>query len=98
MERAVVLSTGVFDVRDVSGIQAPLMVSGRINEKTEEITLPFGGTLREMTHALEREIIIRTLKRNGGNRMRTSQALDISRRSLLYKLEEHGLGEREDKE
>ncbi len=98
LERAVVMSNGVIDVRDVSGIQAPLMVSGRINEKTEEITLPFGGTLREMTHALEREIIIRTLKRNGGNRMRTSQALDISRRSLLYKLEEHGLGEREDKE
>ena len=98
LERAVVMSNGVIDLPDVSGIANPLLTSASRMERTEEIVVPFSGTLREMTHCLEREIIIRTLKKHGGNRMRSAQALDISRRSLLYKLEEHGLGEREEKE
>ncbi len=98
LERAVVMSNGVIDLPDVSGIANPLLTSTPRVEKSEEIVVPFAGTLREMTHCLEREIIIRTLKKHGGNRMRSAQALDISRRSLLYKLEEHGLGEREEKE
>ena len=98
LERAVVMSNGVIDLPDVSGIANPLLTSTPKVEKSEEIVVPFAGTLREMTHCLEREIIIRTLKKHGGNRMRSAQALDISRRSLLYKLEEHGLGEREEKE
>ena len=98
LERAVVMSNGVIDLPDVSGIANPLLTSTPRAEKSEEIVVPFAGTLREMTHCLEREIIIRTLKKHGGNRMRSAQALDISRRSLLYKLEEHGLGEREEKE
>lgn len=98
LERAVVMSNGVIDLPDVSGIANPLLTSTPRVGKSEEIVVPFAGTLREMTHCLEREIIIRTLKKHGGNRMRSAQALDISRRSLLYKLEEHGLGEREEKE
>jgi two-component system response regulator AtoC len=98
LERAVVMSNGVIDLPDVSGIANPLLTSTSRAEKSEEIVVPFAGTLREMTHCLEREIIIRTLKKHGGNRMRSAQALDISRRSLLYKLEEHGLSEREEKE
>ena len=98
LERAVVMSNGVIDLPDVSGIANPLLTSTPRVEKSEEIVVPFAGTVREMTHCLEREIIIRTLKKHGGNRMRSAQALDISRRSLLYKLEEHGLGEREEKE
>ena len=98
LERAVVMSNGVIDLGDVSGIQNPLLSHPAKLEKMEAITVPFTGTLREMAHCLEREIIIRTLKKYGGNRMRSAQALDISRRSLLYKLEEHGLGERAEKE
>ena len=98
LERAVVMSNGVIDLGDVSGIQNPLLSHPAKLEKMEAITVPFTGTLREMAHCLEREIIIRTLKKYGGNRMRSAQALDISRRSLLYKLEEHGLGERDEKE
>ena len=98
LERAVVMSNGVIDLPDVSGIANPLLTSAPRIDGAEPIVVPFAGTLREMTHCLEREIIIRTLKKHGGNRMRSAQALDISRRSLLYKLEEHGLGEREEKE
>jgi two-component system, NtrC family, response regulator AtoC len=95
LERAVVMSSGVIDVADVSGIQNPLFSVGAVLPRQEEIPVPYSGTLREMTHYLEREVIIRTLKKFSGNRMRTAQALDISRRSLLYKLEEHGLTDRE---
>lgn len=98
LERAVVMSSGVIDVCDVSGIQHLVGKNAAIADNAEQLTIPYSGTMREMQHHLEREIIIRTLKKYGGNRRRTAQALDISRRSLLYKLGEHGLDERVNEE
>lgn len=46
-----------------------------------------GMTLKEM----ERELILRTLEINEGNRTRTSGILGITRRTLQHKLKEYGL-------
>ncbi|MFH0821596.1 MAG: sigma-54 dependent transcriptional regulator [Pseudomonadota bacterium] len=46
-----------------------------------------GMTLKEM----ERELIIRTLEENDGNRTKTSRLLGITRRTLQHKLKEYGL-------
>ncbi|HVB28242.1 MAG TPA: sigma 54-interacting transcriptional regulator [Terriglobia bacterium] len=46
---------------------------------------------REAAHALERKIILRTLQETQWNRRRTARALNISYRSLLYKIKEAGL-------
>lgn len=46
---------------------------------------------REAAHALERKIILRTLQETQWNRRRTARALNISYRSLLYKIKEGGL-------
>jgi|UniRef100_A0A7C4AR07 two-component system response regulator HydG len=46
-----------------------------------------GMTIREM----ERELIIKTLEDNDGNRTRTSRVLGITRRTLQLKLKEYGI-------
>ncbi len=41
--------------------------------------------------AIERELISRALERFGGNQTHTARYLDISRRTLIYRMEKHGL-------
>jgi two-component system response regulator AtoC len=41
---------------------------------------------------VEKQIIENALRQNHGNRVKTAKALEISRRALLYKIDEHGLG------
>jgi len=47
--------------------------------------------LREQLAEYERNIIIETLARNGGNRTRTAEELHISLRNLQYKLEKYDI-------
>jgi two-component system NtrC family response regulator len=42
--------------------------------------------------AVERDLIVKTLRSLGGNRTRTAEALGLSRRALLYKLKRYGAG------
>ncbi len=57
-----------------------------------EIDLANPISLKEITKAatrgLEREIILKVLQANGWNRRKTAEWLNISYRSLLYKLQE----------
>jgi two-component system, NtrC family, response regulator AtoC len=48
---------------------------------------------RKATHDLERKIILKVLQANGWNRQKTAKWLQISYRSLLYKLSEAGMPE-----
>jgi two-component system response regulator AtoC len=96
LERAVIMSSGVIDVADLPGIQNVVPVSAVPVEGSEAVTVPLGGSLKEMVRILEREVIVRTLKKHNGNRLHSAAALDISRRALLYKLEEYGLGSHSD--
>jgi DNA-binding NtrC family response regulator len=41
--------------------------------------------------AIERKAIVETLKRVGGSRKKTSEILDISLRTLQYKIKEYGI-------
>jgi len=40
---------------------------------------------------MERELIRRALEKTGGNRTHAAKLLEISLRSLIYKLKEYGL-------
>jgi two-component system response regulator AtoC len=66
-----------------------------------EIDLAKPVSLKEITKAatqnLEREIILKVLKANGGSRQKTAKWLNISYRSLLYKLQEANAGAFSDK-
>ena len=49
------------------------------------------GSLRELVNEFESQVIRNALMRHGGNRSHTAVELGISRRTLLYKLQEYGL-------
>lgn len=50
-----------------------------------------GESLKEIMEKLERDVIIEVLKRNKGNRTMTAKELQISVRSLYYKIERYGI-------
>lgn len=50
-------------------------------------------SIKHHTRALEIELIIRALKRTGGNRTHAAKILEISHRALLYKLKEYEIKE-----
>lgn len=60
---------------------------------TPDVDLAHPVSLKEITKAatekLERDIILKALEANGGNRRKTARWLNISYRSLLYKLGRH---------
>jgi two-component system response regulator HydG len=84
IERAVILS------RD--NVISPEDLPSTINLKEENktalnISLDTGKTLKD----IEKSMIIKTLEENNGNRTRTAQILDISRRTLQIKLKQYGI-------
>ena len=54
--------------------------------------------LDEALSKLEKLYIEKALSDNDGNRTRAAEKLGISRRGLLYKIKEYGLGPGDDKE
>jgi two-component system response regulator AtoC len=91
IERAVVMSTGRIilaeDLPERIGTQDPLAATP---SPAETLTDTDQG-LRPLVNRYEARVIAESLERNGGNRVRTAQALGISRRSLLYKLQDYGI-------
>jgi len=84
LERAVIMSSGVIGSQDLPGLATDSL--------PPRVVIPETGTLRDIMHQVEKQVIARTLKACGGNRGKTAQVLDISRRALQYKIDEHGLG------
>jgi two-component system NtrC family response regulator len=54
------------------------------------IEMPEDGVSLE---AVERELILRALEQAKGNQTKAAKYLDISRRTLIYRMEKHGLGQ-----
>src|SRR6185369_5246934 len=48
-------------------------------------------SIRQTGEAMERELIRRALESTGGNRTHAAKVLEISLRSLLYKIKEYGM-------
>jgi DNA-binding NtrC family response regulator len=67
------------------------LVPGAVSDIAPEIDLANPISLkritREATHNLEQMIILKVLRANGWSRQKTAKWLNISYRSLLYKLE-----------
>ena len=85
MERAVVLSKGdSVTLRDLPEEVRDEKSSG------EAVTMPT-GTLTEILESMERQILVRTLERNGGSQTRTAGDLGIKRTTLRYKMGKYGL-------
>ena len=86
IERAVVLCTG--KILEMSDVSAPTQSTANIpgTESTMLSTNVTGMTIAEM----ERELILKTLEVQGGNRTTTAEILGISVRTLRNKLAEYG--------
>ena len=84
IERAVILTRG--DSISLSDFPATINLKSDNQERPAPI-LEYGQTLKDV----ERQMIIKTLDANGGNRTRTSEILGISRRTLQLKLKEYGI-------
>ncbi len=88
IERAMVMSCGdVLELEDfpeeVTRPKSPGAVYG-LPEKLYSI--------KEATRWLEKELIIKALKKTGGNRTKAAKLLDISHPALLYKMRDYGIG------
>lgn len=71
----------------------PLRVKGYEQADTTAILrTENSGSIREMNAQLEREIILEALQKHNYNRTLTSEALNISRKTLFNKMKRHGLG------
>lgn len=78
MERAVILADNLIRIQNLPD---------EIARKVENVTLEGRGILK----SVERDLIIKALERNQGNRQLAADDLQMSRRSLQYKLKEFGL-------
>lgn len=86
VERAVILTSDEY----VPFSELPESIRGATEDPLMEQArqgIRSGMTIREM----ERELIIKTLEDNEGNRTRTSRILGITRRTLQLKLKEYGI-------
>jgi DNA-binding NtrC family response regulator len=85
IEQMVVLSrSSVLGPKDLPG-------KYQVEPTRDYIEIPQGYTLK----SAEKKIILETLRRHGGNRTRTAEALGIGRRTLIRKLQEYGVAEEE---
>ncbi len=77
IERAVILSEGELILPD----QLPPDLAGRGPER-QAFRMPYGLTLDE----IEKEYLLGSLQRNGGNKARTAEVLGVSEKTLYNKL------------
>jgi two-component system response regulator AtoC len=83
LERAVIMSQGV--------ISLPDLLRADSEAAPQYMTIALAGSLRDILHRAEKEVIARVLRANEGNRLKAAQMLGISRRALFYKIDEHDL-------
>jgi len=86
IERAVVLSDS--DLLEVQHL--PERLQEARNRKTQTLS-ESELSIKQATRQLERQLIVKALEKTGGNRTHASRILEISHRTLLYKIEEDGI-------
>lgn len=91
IERALVLSNG--DVIEIDSLPHHITAS---NSLMQDNALPgvdnSNLSIKERTASLEIELINRALAQTRGNKTQAAKILEISHRTLLYKLKEYGIG------
>lgn len=87
IERAVIMSTG--NMVFAEDLPDKLLNYGNTDSLETDDKSFNGQTLKEMIKKEECKIIKQVLLRNKGNRVKTAKNLGISRRALLYKIQEY---------
>jgi two-component system NtrC family response regulator len=89
IERLVVLSAG--DVVGPDDLPPEIRSKPSVRESFE-LHLPEEGVSLE---GVERELLLRALEKFNWNQTQAARYLDISRRTLIYRMEKHGLARQE---
>jgi two-component system response regulator AtoC len=92
LERALVLSSGdEIEAQSLPPhiIQVLTRAGGSINQGVNRSSTSL--SIKERTTVLEIDLIKRALEETKGNRTHAAKILEISHRTLLYKLKEYGL-------
>ena len=89
LERLLVLSSS--DLITEADLPEELQANTTAPDRSLWLDLPAEGISLE---AIERDLISRTLDRFDGNQTHAARYLDISRRTLIYRMEKHGLPSR----
>ena len=87
VERMLVLSDGI----QITEADLPGHLRDESNASTKPtliVELPEEGISLE---AIERELLLRALEKFNGNQTQAARYLDISRRTLIYRMEKHGI-------
>lgn len=62
---------------------------------TDESNVSIKNNLSRITEAVEKELILRALEKTGGNKEHAAEMLDVSRRTLFYKLKQYKINTKE---
>lgn len=91
VESAVIMSTGSVILPE--DLPRQIVCGERRSQSGTETpeTVDHVRPLKEIVKDFERQVIAQALERNQENRVKTARELGISRRSLLYKLQEYGI-------
>jgi len=90
VERAVVMGQGgVIMTEDL-----PVSLQGFQPRAVVQVAPDRGDSLKEMMEAVEADILQKALADTGWNRVKTAEALKMSRKALIYKIEKYGLKQR----
>lgn len=87
IQHAVVLSGG----QEIDLHHLPPDLSGTVHEDSEHTPRPSIQPLNDAAREFERQYILRALSQFDGKRVRTAEALGISRKNLWEKLKGHGI-------
>ncbi len=91
MERAAVISGGkTIDLQHLPLNSKPINTSSPIHHQEESETRPIPD-LNEQVERLERRLIHEALQQTGNNKAKAAQQLNISERSLWYKIKKYAL-------
>jgi len=87
LERAVILCEGV----ELGVAALPERIVAAHGSNLAEVLAGDSLSIRETGEIMERELIRRSLEKTGGNRTHAAKLLEISLRSLIYKIKEYGI-------
>lgn len=62
---------------------------------TDESNVSIKNNLSRITEAVEKELILRALEKTGGNKEHAAEMLEVSRRTLFYKLKQYNINTKE---
>jgi two-component system response regulator AtoC len=89
LERALVLSDG--EVIQLSALPSHIVPDNAARRTSTVLNDSDSLSIKEHTERLERDLITRALQHTNGNKTHAAKILEISHRTLLYKLKEYGL-------